>query len=246
MCKITALLLVGFLMTPIALGGEKKSEKKASAATASLPGQASAENAERGVFRVFAGGKSLGSESFEIATSAEGTEARAQIELAVGGQTSRQTARLSLGPAGLPRSYEWKQEAPKQAFVRVRFTEGKADVEFPAEGGSLDLRQFFFPTPDVVVLDDNVFHHFIFLLRHYDFAKGGRQTVNILIPQEVLPGTVDLEARGSEEVAVGTAKRRLERVAVISPDNEISVWVDEQKRVVKIGVPQAGVEVVRE
>lgn len=229
------LLALVILATPIAVGAQKKSDKKASA-----------ENSERGVFLVFAGGKSLGSERFEITTSPDGTEARADLQLSAGGQTSTQKARLSLGPAGLPRSYEWDEETPKKAFVRVRFSESKADVEFPVEGGSVDLREFFFPTPDVVVLDNNVFHHFIFLLRHYDFAKGGRQTVNILIPQEVLPGTVDLQARGSEEVMVGSAKRRLERVEVMSTDNEISVWVDEQKRVVKIGVPQAGVEVVRE
>ena len=249
MHKIIALLLAVFLMTPVALGDEKKSDKKASAApaaTASPPGRASAGTTEHGVFRVFARGESLGSETFEITTSPEGTEARAQVELSVGGQTSRQTARLSLGPAGLPRSYEWNQEVPKPAFVRVRFTEDRAEVEFPMESGSLDRREFFFSTPHVVILDNNIFHHFIFLLRHYDFTKGGRQTVSILIPQEVLPGTVDLEARGSEEVAVGNAKLRLERVVVISPDNEISVWVDEQKRVIKIGVPQAGVEVVRE
>lgn len=224
-----------FLAAPLALGAEKASDKKASA-----------ENSERGIFRVFAGGKALGSETFEITTSPDGSEARADVQLSIEGQTTTQKARLSLGPAGLPRSYEWNEETPKKSFVRVRFSQSKADVEFPMEGGSVDLREFFFPTPDVVVLDNNIFHHFIFLLRHYDFAKGGRQTVNILIPQEVLPGTVDLQARGNEEVLVGKTKRRLERVEVISTDNDISVWVDEQKRVVKIGVPQAGVEVIRE
>ena len=235
------LLLLASLLLALALplAAQKKSEKKAAA-------QASAGRAERGVFRVYAGGKAVGAETFEISTASEGTEARAEIHLSVEGQKVSQTARLTLGPAGLPRSYEWNEESPKKMYARVRFQEGKAIIEFPLETGSMDQREFFFTSPDVVVLDNNVFHHFIFLLQHYDFAKGGRQPVHILIPQEVTPGIVYLESHGPEEVPVGNSKRKLERIAVVSEDNEISVWVDEQKRVVKIGVPQNGVEVVRE
>lgn len=227
-----------WLILPLPLAAQKKSEKKAA--------PVSAGRTEHGVFRVYAGGKAVGAETFEISRTPEGTDAHADIHLSIEGQTVRQTARLSLGPAGLPRSYEWNEESPKKMYARVRFQEGKAIIEFPLETGTMDQREFFFTSPDVVVLDNNVFHHFIFLLQHYDYAKGGRQPVHILIPQEVTPGIVYLESHGQEEVQVGNSRRKLERIAVVSEDNEISAWVDEQKRVVKIGVPQTGVEVVRE
>ncbi len=197
--------------------------------------------AERGAFEIRLEGQKIGTETYEIQSRETEIEVHGWVELSINGQQLKQTTTLILSPAYQVRRYEWQQQAPKQTFARVQFDGPKASMEFPLTADTLDQREFVFETPDLVILDNNVFHHYLFLLRRYDFTRGGPQSVRILIPQEVLPALVTLEDRGEET----QGESRLRCLVMTSEDNQVWLWLDENRQLVRLSVPQAKVEVVR-
>ena len=207
-------------------------------------GPASTPSTARGAFRILQGGKEVGQEEFEIEWSAEEIRARAQLTLKVEGKKVEETATLTLSPNYEPRSYEWKRIKPAGQFVRVQFEGSKAAVEFPS-GEETDRREFEFEHTRVVILDNNFFHHYILLLRQYDFGRGGAQPVRILIPQALWPAVVTLELQGLEEATEKAAGPSLRKLRMTSEDNEVWLWVDEKAELTRLAAPQAGVEVIR-
>jgi len=202
--------------------------------------QETAARVERGSFEIRLKDQKIGVETYEIQFRETEIEVHGHVELSIAGEQLKQTTLLTLSPSYQLRRYEWQQQQPKQTFARVAFDGTKATMEFPLTAEELDQREFFFETPELVVLDNNVFHHYLFLLRRYDFARGGPQPIRILIPQEVLPALVTLEDRGEESGAAG----RLRRLVMTSEDNEVWLWLDEKRQLVRLSVPQAQVEVV--
>jgi len=122
----------------------------------------------------------------------------------------------------------------------VAYQDGKAVIEYKLDRGS-DRAEYSFGTPQVAILDNNVFHHFIFLIRHYDFAKSGSQQIPIFVPQDVTPGTIAVADRGVEN----RQGKKWRHMTASTSDLEIHLWL-EGERLVKIAVPAANVEVVRE
>lgn len=151
-----------------------------------------------------------------------------------------QTTRLLLTSDGGLRSYSWQQSSPKKASANVTYQDGKAIIEYKFDQGS-DRAEYSFGTPQVTILDNNVFHHFIFLVRHYDFARSGSQPLAIFIPQDATPGTITVTDRGMENVQ----GKKLRHMTAGTPDLEVHLWL-EGERLVRITVPSANVEVIRE
>lgn len=199
------------------------------------------ERVARGTFEIRLEGQKIGVETYEIQYRETEIEVHSRVELSIGGQQLKQTTTLTLSPSYQLRRYEWQQQEPKKTFARVRFDGTTATMEFPLTADELDQREFIFETADLVVLDNNVFHHYLFLLRLYDFTRGGPQPIRILIPQEVLPALVTLEDRG-EKTEMGSRFRWL---VMTSENNEVWLWLDENRKLVRLSVPQAKVEVVR-
>jgi hypothetical protein len=220
-----------FLMPPIALAQLDEPQRRPQP---TFPG------AEEGSFRVFAGGKQLGTETFHIVRDGADWVAEGQVTLDSSEGKLQQATKLLLTANGGLRSYSWEQSSPKKASANVTYQDGKAVIEYTIEGRT-ERAEYSFATPQVAILDNNVFHHFIFLLRHYDFAKAGPQQIPIFIPQDVTPGTITLADQGAETVQ----GKKLRHLTATTPDLEIHLWLDAD-RLVRITVPSANVEVVRE
>lgn len=210
-----------------------------------LAARAPDEATARGAFRILVDAREVGREEFEIERSAEEIRVRARLRLTASGKEVEETATLTLSPNYQPRGYEWRRTRPAGTFVRVRFEGSKAALEFPLSATELDRREFTFETNQVAVLDNNFFHHYLFLLRQYDFGRGGVQSVRILIPQELLPAVVTLEEVKGEPANAGQGSQPLRRLRMKSQDNEIWLWVDENAGLMRLTVPQGKVEVLR-
>ncbi|MFQ5816541.1 MAG: hypothetical protein ACE5H2_01120 [Terriglobia bacterium] len=213
------------------------------ALAAQVPGQV--PRVAHGIFHIRVEGKEIGREEFEIERRATEIHARGRLTLRAGGRKVEETTALTLSTRHEPLRYEWKRTQPAGQFLRVQFQDNKAALEFSSSGTDVERREFIFETAQVVILDNNFFHHYLFLLRHYDFSRGGVQSIRILIPQEALPGIVTLEDQGLESVNAGETTHTLRRVRVTTEDKEIWLWVDEQGKLVRLTVPEAKVEVVR-
>jgi hypothetical protein len=201
-------------------------------------------NAQKGKFRDMVNGKEVGSEDFDISASGGGWLARANATVRTGdGPETHITSELQLHPDGAPIHYEWTTvTSSKKAGASVDFDDaGTATIHVQVNGGRPFTQQFFFKTPNIVILDDNLYHQYAILADLYDWSKKGTQTFPVLIPQEMMPGTITVEALDPENVN----GKNLDRLRVRSQDLEIFLYVG-GNRLERISVPSSNAEIDRQ
>ncbi|OFV79656.1 MAG: hypothetical protein A3B65_02475 [Acidobacteria bacterium RIFCSPHIGHO2_02_FULL_67_57] len=207
---------------------------------------AAAPEPREGQLRILADGQLIGRERYQITRTATEIQANGEVDLEIEGQKVRQTSRLLLGADLAPRSYEWKTETPKTAWVRIEFAGAVATVRYLPPDAKEDQQVFTFDTPRVALLDNNFFHQYLLLAELYDYQAGGAQTVKVFVPQAVQPGEVRLELRGVETLEVEGQPQPVRQLAITTEDNEVLLWVTESGRFVRLRAPQMNVEVVPE
>lgn len=193
---------------------------------------------DRGVFRIYSDGKEIGVERFEIASTAKGVRATAELQISSEGVgRMKETATLVLRNGIEPISYKRVQKSPKRGSAVLAFGPEKTTAQYRTTEGGSQRMDYFLPK-NVVILDTNFFHHYTFLVRQYDFIKGGTQHMDVLVPQETAPGMVRVQHEGNDQ--------SLRKLVVKTGQVEIQIWADEGGRLMKLTVPAAKVEVLRE
>lgn len=194
--------------------------------------------ADRGVFHIVANGKEIGTERFEIGTAPQGVRATAELQIQIEGIGKMvETSTLLLRGGIEPIKYERIQKSPKHGSVTLDFGPEKASAHYKTNEGETKDMEYYVPK-NVVVLDTNFFHHYTFLIRQYDFIKGGPQHINVLIPQEASPGMVRVEYAGMDGA--------LRKLVATTDAMEIIIWANDAGQVMKLAAPEAKVEVTRE
>lgn len=197
---------------------------------------------DKGKFRILVNGQVVGKEEFEIVPSATEWVARGTTEIqSAKGSATRVTGTLQLTAGAAPVSYEWSTEGAKKAAASIHFQNNTATIELRLEASRPYTQQFTFSSPRVAILDNNLYHQYSILARLYDWEKKGPQTIAVLVPQEMTPGSVTVESVGPQ--TVGASK--LEELRVRSEDLEVHLFLD-GRRLVRIAVPSTNAEVVRE
>ena len=198
---------------------------------------------DKGKFRIMMNGQPVGSEDFEISASGDVWIERSSMSAhAPGGTEIKATGQLKLSADGAPIRYDWSAEAQKKATGSVDFASGTAKCSADLGGASPLRKDFSFTSPRVAVLDNNLYYQFGILARVYDWKAGGKQTFPVLIPQDMVPGSISVESLGSQQS--GNAK--YEAVRVSSPDLEITVYLDANHRMMRLEVPSSNVTIERE
>jgi hypothetical protein len=217
----------------------------ASAARALHPGRAAAGSGlspDKGKFRILVNGAQVGTEDFEISPGGLGWIAKGTSEIhPAQGPVQRVTGTLQLHADGTPGRYEWSAEGAKKASSAIDFTGNTATAELHLAGIRPYTQSFTFTSPLVVILDNNLYHHYIVLARLYDWSKGGAQSFPVLVPQELTPGTVTVDSLGEQDVD----GRKLDELRVKTEDNEIDLYL-QNSRLVRIVAPSANAEIDRE
>src|SRR5215469_12911488 len=197
---------------------------------------------DKGKFSLLVDGKSMGQEEFEIAPSGAGWMARGTTTIKTETGDTKVTGSLALQPDGAPISYDWTAQTDKTNGAHILFANGTAKIMLEMQGSRPYEQDLSFGTPLVVILDNNLYHQYALLARLYDWSKGGAQQLPVLIPQELTPGTITVEATGSAS-SQGKAYTGLK---VNTTDLEILLLLDEKHRLQRLEVPSAKVAVVRE
>jgi hypothetical protein len=198
---------------------------------------------EKGRFKVLVDGQPVATEEFQISSGNGEWHARGTADVpAASGATARVTGKLDLTPDGAPLRYEWSASAPKKASAVIEFHGGTAKMELHLEGAAPFDQDFSFDSPRVVILDNNLYHHYAILARLYDWKSKGPQSLPVFIPQDTTPGIVLVEYVGPK-VIDGV---QLEMLRVRSADNEIELYCDSSARLMHISVPSSKVEIIRE
>ncbi len=209
---------------------------------ASLPGS-SVFAQDNGKLTIKLDGQTVGHEEFEITPSGGGWLAKGNAEIKpANGSSSKISGSLTLQPDGAPISYEWTSQAEKTNSARFLFTNGLAKMTLQMQGAHPFDQTFTFDTPLIAVLDNNLYHQYAVLARLYNWSKRGPQTFSVLIPQELMPGTVTAEATGSATID----GKSYEGFRVTTSDLEVDLYLDSAHRMMRLEVPAAKVSVIRD
>jgi len=214
----------------------------AAALSAGLLAQGSVLATEKSKLRVMVNGAKAAEETYSISPSGGGWLAVGNMEISTPEGSAKVSSRLQLSAQGLPQRYEWSMEGggTKRAGS-VQFEGGTASIEVRVDDSAPFTEQFFFESPRVVILDNNLYHHYAVLARLYDRKQKGTQTFQVYIPQDRTPGTVTVESLGEQDTSAG----KIEHLRVRTPDLEIDVYVD-KNGLVRLAVPSANVVIEQE
>ena len=248
-----ALSLSMVLILASAVAGIADQKKNAAPAGATVFAQ------DNGKLTIKLDGQTVGHEEFEIAPSGAGWLAKGNAEIKPsGGPASKVFGSLTLLPDGSPVAYEWTAQTEKKNGAHILFANGIASVTVEMEGArpctpdeikDPNRKQpcFFeqnlsFESPHIAVLDNNLYHQYAVLARLYNWSKRGPQTFSVLIPQELMPGTVTAESTGSATLD----GKSYEGLRVTTSDLEVDLYLDSAHRLMRLEVPAAKVSVIRD
>jgi hypothetical protein len=188
-------------------------------------------------------GQTVGHEDFEITPSGGGWLAKGNADIKPSnGPASKVSGSLTLQPDGAPISYEWTSQAEKTNSAHLLFANGLAKMTLQMQGAHPFDQTFTFDTPLIAVLDNNLYHQYAVLARLYNWSKRGPQTFPVLIPQELMPGTITAESTGSATID----GKSYEGFRVNTADLEVDLYLDPTHRLMRLEVPAAKVSVVRD
>jgi len=199
--------------------------------------------ADKGKFNILLDGKSVGHEEFSIESAAGNWIAKGTTSIqGADGKSARITGNLSIQGDGVPIAYDWSSQADKTNGAHVTFTGGLAKTTLQMQGARPFEQENSFNSPLVVVLDNNLYHHYEIVAHIYDWSKRGSQSFSVLIPQELTPGTITVEATGSASMN----GKSYDGLKVSTADLEVLLYLDATHRLMVLSVPSAKVSVVRE
>ncbi len=203
---------------------------------------------DQGVFLLSLGGRTVGTEKFEIRSFADKVEARAQIQLHVeqNGKTYdlEDSPDLTLDSQLNPLTYSWTQKGSPAYHLTIDFRSSPAHIVGKPEHGPEDQREVAL-AQDVIVLDDNVIHHFQVVVDRYARTSGGKQTFKAFVPQEALPGELTVEDVGSDSASHEGEAANLRHLVITTDLARIEVWVDNHDRLQRVAIPDKQFEAIR-
>ncbi|HVB85699.1 MAG TPA: hypothetical protein VNK23_03420, partial [Candidatus Dormibacteraeota bacterium] len=142
---------------------------------------------DHGKFKIMVSGVQAGEESFDVSRDGDNWVAHGSTEIHGSDGVTRVTGKLVLHPDGSPVRYDWSTVGgANKAAAAITFNGPTATIVL--HGKRPYTQQFTFGSPNIAVLDNNLYDQFGILARLYDWQKQGEQTFPVLIPQELTPG----------------------------------------------------------
>jgi len=199
--------------------------------------------ADKGKFTIQLDGQTVGHEEFEISPASTGWSAQGTTDLKPpDSPATRVTGVLTLRPDGAPISYEWTSQAEKTNGARIVFANGVAKITLQMQGARPFEQNMNFDTPLIAVLDNNLYYQYGVLARVYDWSKRGAQSLPVIIPQELTPGSVSVESTGP----VASKGKSYDGLRVTTSDLQVLLYLDSNHRLMRLEVPAAKVSVARD
>lgn len=219
--------------------------------------EAHGKTVDSGSFGVFVNGQRVATETFSVQQDATGSLVHSDFKSAPGVDEASQTSDLQLASNSNLIKYEWKELSPDKIeavvapdgnFLMER-TNGTPGQKKP------DEHPFLMP-PSTVILDDYFFVDREILAWKYLATACRRQQGRVecptnqptqfgaLNPHSRTSSMVSMEFAKRETVSVHGAERELNRFLLKNDDDEWSLWLDDQFKLIRI---EAGsTEVVRD
>jgi hypothetical protein len=154
--------------------------------------------------------------------------------------------RLEMNARFVPTSYQLKSDVDgKKGTIVGEFSPNQAIFQYVNPTGP-PRREGVLVGKEYTLLDSNIFHHFVFLARLFDFdAKEAVQKFEVVIPQETDSGVLRIRQAGRESIQVHGKKVDARKLQIDSGAMVMLLWVDNQHVLYRIAVPGKQLEVVR-
>jgi hypothetical protein len=207
-----------------------------------LSGQVGVNDA--GTFDVQVGGRTAGTEQFEIRQSGGGSGAEivavGRVDLVVPTGTVDLVTRLETsGFETEPVAYEVTVGGTSPRKIVGTIGNGRFSSRIATATGE-QMREFV-ASSGATVLDDGVAHHYFFLARR---MRNGR--VPVIIPRENRQVMATVRDAGQEDVTIGEAVVPLYHLEVQPDGGDMRhVWLDDLGRVIRVEIPSRGYVAVR-
>jgi hypothetical protein len=242
--KRIAAALVAAVLTLSAVRAGSTTEPKSEAPPATV------DLNDQGTFKISFAGQPFGTEKFSIRSSPREVEAEAEIQLRFeqGGQglNVKTNPRLVLNPQLNPLTYSLNQSGSQAFHLEVDFRTSPATSLLKLTDGQDDQRRDLALHGDIVILDDNVIHHYQLLVDRFAMKPGKKQTFNAYIPQEAVPGVLTVLEMKAEEVQLKGDKLTLRHLVVSTELAQIDLLVDAAQHLQRLYNPVMQLEAVRE
>lgn len=201
---------------------------------------------EEGELRIYIGGKEIGNEKYIIVTNENSASSTSilQFRNPVGGHEKIQLeTKLDMDGRYVPRRYELKSDVNGQkGTITGTFTPNQAIFEY----SPVSRKSGLMVGDKFTLLDTNIFHHFIFIARLYDFdGKGRTQQFEVAIPQEPDTGFLKITELKRESITVRRKKVDAHHLQADSGSLLVDLWIDDQRMLLKIAVKSRNLEVIR-
>jgi hypothetical protein len=203
---------------------------------------------EEGQLDILVGGKEIGHERFSIISSLDSVSSSSTLEFrdpADRHHSVHMETHLDMDGQYLPRAYRLETNVDGQKGTVIgTFLPSEAAFEYQGSGNP---RKMGLPVGDrYIVLDTNIFHHFSFVARLFDFSAGESQSIEAVIPQELDGGMLKVSDVGVEIVSVRGKKLNLHHLKADSGMLQIDLWVDDLRVLYKLALPAKHIEVIRD
>jgi hypothetical protein len=178
---------------------------------------------DKGKFTIQLDGRTVGHENFEISPAGGGWTARGATDIsAPDSPAAHITGTLTLQADGAPIRYDWTAQAEKTNGAHILFANGVAKITLEMQGSRPFEQDMSFGSPLIAVLDNNLYYQYAVLARVYDWSKGGSQSLPVLIPQELTPGTISVESAGT----LSAGGKSYAGLRVVTSDLEVLLYLD--------------------
>jgi hypothetical protein len=205
-------------------------------------------NDEKGRFGIYVDGKEIGEERYSIQGSSDSFQSESEVAFKNSGAKSQEVkieTQLTMDENYMPQSYRVKSSVGgRNKEIEATFVPGQATFKYPANGilhqSGLLLDDYY------VLLDANVFHHFIFVGRLIEFDNSDSiQSLDVVIPQELDNGVLEIRDAGLDKIALHGKKKELHHLKVETGKQKFDLWVDDSRLLHKIAFPMKNIEVIR-
>lgn len=204
-------------------------------------GDSSVFSPDHGKFKIMVNGAQAGEETFDVAPDGGNWVAHGVTQIQTPAGAERVTGNLVLHADGTPARYDWSTQGAQKANAVITFNGPAAMIDLHVEGKRPYTQQFTFPSAKIAILDNNLYDQFAVLARLYDWQAGGEQTLPVLIPQALTPGSITLNSLGEQD----SGGKKLTELQVKTADLEVDLYLD-GKKLERIVSASANAEIDRE
>jgi hypothetical protein len=212
---------------------------------------------DEGTFAIFQNGRRVATETFTIRQYQESSVSSSALHLDAGqpGGALEQTSELTLRPDGSLSRYEWKQSSPSANSATIEPKDEFLTMHVVSNGKVSD--EPYFLTPAAFVLDDYFFSTREVLLWRY-LATSCKQRADgegcdyirarfpVIIPRRHTSAEVFIEFKGYDDTPLNGRPQHLRHFLMQTDGPDWHLWVDSDFKLLRISVPDANTEVLRQ